>query len=84
VGDVRERLEGVSGCAVVERDPRALGAAVAALLRSPRRSDGRVHAAELDVRAIAARLADFYRAALATSSRSYGRSILRQKLLVRK
>jgi glycosyltransferase involved in cell wall biosynthesis len=75
VGDVRERLEGVRGCAVVARDPRALGAALAALLRSPRRSDGRVHAAELDVRAIAARLADFYRMALAKSSRSYGRPV---------
>jgi glycosyltransferase involved in cell wall biosynthesis len=68
VGDVRERLEGVSGCAVVERDPVALGAAMAPLLRAPRRSDGRAHAAELDVRAIAARLADFYRTALTKSS----------------
>lgn len=60
VGDVRERLEGVSACAVVERDPVMLGAAIAALLRAPRRSNGRLHAAELDVEAIAARLLDFY------------------------
>jgi glycosyltransferase involved in cell wall biosynthesis len=64
VGDVRERLEGVGACAVVERDAAALGAAMAALLRAPRRSDGRMHAAELDVQVIAAQLADFYRMAL--------------------
>jgi glycosyltransferase involved in cell wall biosynthesis len=61
VGDVRERLAGVSGCAVVARCPLALGAALAGVLRAPRRSDGREHAAELGVDAITARLAGFYR-----------------------
>lgn len=69
VGDVRERLEGVRGCAVVERDPLRLGAALAAVLREPLRSDGRVHAAELDVGAIAARLAGFYRSVLGAGER---------------
>jgi glycosyltransferase involved in cell wall biosynthesis len=73
VGDVRERLEGVKGCAVLERDPTILGTAVAALLRAPSRSDGRRHAAELDVRVIAARLAEFYAKALDThSNRPWG------------
>jgi glycosyltransferase involved in cell wall biosynthesis len=60
VGDVRERLAGVSNCAVVARCPLALGAALADVLRSPRRSDGRTHAAALGVDAITARLAGFY------------------------
>jgi teichuronic acid biosynthesis glycosyltransferase TuaC len=61
VGDVRERLAGVRHCAVLpRRDPAALGLALAALLREPRRSDGRVHAAALSIEAIAGRLTDFY------------------------
>jgi teichuronic acid biosynthesis glycosyltransferase TuaC len=61
VGDVRERLANVSECAVLAgRDPVALGRALAAVLRDPRRSDGRTHAAALSVEAIAARLTDFY------------------------
>jgi glycosyltransferase involved in cell wall biosynthesis len=61
VGDVRERLAGVRHCSVVDgRDPQALGAALAEVLREPRRSDGRLHAAPLAVEAIAARLTDFY------------------------
>jgi glycosyltransferase involved in cell wall biosynthesis len=61
VGDVRERLAGVAQCAVVRgRDPATLGEAIAAVLREPRRSDGRVHAAAVSVDAIAAQLADFY------------------------
>ena len=60
VGDVRERLAGVAECAVVERDAAALGAALAAVLREPRRSDGRAHAAALGVDAIAARLVELY------------------------
>jgi len=62
VGDVRERLAGVQGCKVLaSRDPAALGAALGEILRFPRRSNGREHAAALGVEAIAARLADFYR-----------------------
>jgi glycosyltransferase involved in cell wall biosynthesis len=64
VGDVRERLEGVLHCAVVSRDPVALGAALANVLREPRRSDGRVHAGGLAVEAIAAHLAELYRRVL--------------------
>jgi teichuronic acid biosynthesis glycosyltransferase TuaC len=64
VGDVRERLAGVSNCAVVSRCPLALGVALADVLRSPQRSDGRAHAAALGLDAIAARLTDFYRAML--------------------
>ena len=64
VGDVRERLLGVRHCAVVRRDPGALGLALATLLRHPRRSDGRAHAEALSVDAIAARLIELYGAVL--------------------
>ena len=60
VGDVRERLAGVKYCAIVPRNPAALGLALATLLRDPARSDGRQHAAALSLEAIAARLQDFY------------------------
>lgn len=60
VGDVRERLEGVSGCAVVARCPVSLGLALAEVLREPRRSDGRAHASALGLDAITARLTGFY------------------------
>jgi glycosyltransferase involved in cell wall biosynthesis len=61
VGDVRERLAGVAHCAVLPgRDAAALGEALAAVLREPRRSDGRTYAAALSVETIAARLTEFY------------------------
>jgi teichuronic acid biosynthesis glycosyltransferase TuaC len=69
VGDVRERLEGVAECVVVERAPAALGAALARALRRQKRSDGREHAAALGLGAIAAQLAEFYRAVLAGRAR---------------
>ena len=74
VGDVRERLAGVSHCAVVSRDPGALGAALAELLRAPRRSDGRAHAEALSVEAIAARLAQIYTAVLRATAASGARN----------
>jgi teichuronic acid biosynthesis glycosyltransferase TuaC len=65
VGDVRERLEGVSASKVLaDRDPVALGAALAEVIALQQRSDGRVHASSLGIEAIAARLAEFYRQVL--------------------
>ena len=62
VGDVRERLEGLAACEVVaSRDPAAIGGALARVLRSAQRSDGRAHATALGLEAIALRLAAFYR-----------------------
>lgn len=65
VGDVRERLEGVSACRVVDsRSPQELGSALAEVLAAGRRSDGGAHARFLGVDAIAARLVGFYQQAL--------------------
>ena len=61
VGDVRERVAGVTPGAVVGRDPEALGAALAAILRDPVRSDGRAAVAALHTRVIAAGIVDVYR-----------------------
>ena len=63
VGDAAERLEGVSHSRVVERDPRALGRAVAEVLDPPRRSDGRRRAEEFSSERMAARLLQLYREA---------------------
>ncbi|TAK84953.1 MAG: glycosyltransferase [Betaproteobacteria bacterium] len=75
VGDVRERLTGVSHCAVVSRDPAALGAALAQVLRARRRSDGRAHAEALSLEAIAARLAQIYRSVARDAAASGARNV---------
>ena len=65
VGDVRERLEGVSACMVIRsRSPSDLGNALAAVLKEGKRSDGRLHAQSLGIDAIGARVAEFYRQVL--------------------
>lgn len=61
VGDVRERLEGITACRVMHgRSSCELGDALAAVLKEGKRSDGRLHAQSLGIDAIAARLAEFY------------------------
>ena len=64
VGDVRERLEGVTPSAVTSRDAASLGSALAGILKKRDRSNGGIHAANLGVDAIAARLSEFYGALL--------------------
>lgn len=64
VGDVRERLEGVMPSAVTARDPAALGAALADILRLGRRSNGRTRAEELRQDALAQKIAAAYRRVL--------------------
>jgi teichuronic acid biosynthesis glycosyltransferase TuaC len=65
VGDVRERLEGITACRVVHsRSPADLGNALAAVLEQGKRSDGRLQAQSLGIDAIGARVAQFYRQVL--------------------
>ena len=61
VGDVRERVAGVAPGAVVERDPERLGAALAAVLREPVRSNGRAAVEAIGTRRIAERIVAAYR-----------------------
>jgi glycosyltransferase involved in cell wall biosynthesis len=60
VGDIAERLEGVASSCVVERDPYAIGRALAEVLSPPRRSDGRRKAQEFSATRIARELGRMY------------------------
>src|SRR5579863_4993368 len=60
VGDVQERLRGVSQARIVARDPEALGAALAELLVHPERSDGRGKVQEFCAQSMAAHLRRIY------------------------
>jgi teichuronic acid biosynthesis glycosyltransferase TuaC len=61
VGDVPERLAGVSRTAIVARDAEALGEAIVQMVARPGRSDGRSKIAEFASSEIAARLDAMYR-----------------------
>jgi teichuronic acid biosynthesis glycosyltransferase TuaC len=60
VGDVAERVHGVSNTYIAARDAEALGAAVAHLIEPPRRSDGRRRIGEFSSDWIAGRLCAIY------------------------
>ena len=60
VGDTVERLRGVSCSAIVPRDPRAIAAELARVLRVPTRSNGRRKVAEVSARRIAGELRRIY------------------------
>jgi len=64
VGDVAERLQGVTCSYVVERDPQALGRALAEALNPPQRSDGRSKKEEFSSLRIARELGRLYREVL--------------------
>ncbi len=60
-GDAVERLRGVRHTRIVSRDAEALGAALAEIAGTPRRTDGHLKAAEFSATEIAARLIEIYR-----------------------
>lgn len=72
VGDVVERLRGVEPSVVTERDPVALGGAVAELVTRRERSNGRVIAEPLSSELLAERVVDLYRQVLAARCRARG------------
>jgi glycosyltransferase involved in cell wall biosynthesis len=69
VGDVRERLNGVSESYVVGRDVRELGSALARILRGRHRSNGRDAVQGLAVARFNDQLAAIYRSALKRHSK---------------
>ena len=69
VGDVAERLAGVACSCVADRDPLALGRALAEVLNPPRRSDGRKRVEEFSSTRIARELGRLYREVLGERSR---------------
>jgi glycosyltransferase involved in cell wall biosynthesis len=68
VGDVRERIEGLPGCAVVARDPSALAGALAAALATERSCAGRERIAELALPRVAQQIAGIYADVVSSSS----------------
>jgi glycosyltransferase involved in cell wall biosynthesis len=60
VGDIAERLEGVTCSCVAQRDPQALGRALAEVLNPPQRSDGRRKTEEFSSTRIVRELARLY------------------------
>jgi glycosyltransferase involved in cell wall biosynthesis len=60
VGDVAERLRGISQTAIAPRDPRALASALLEILRRGNRSNGRLRIGEIDSLHIAGELAHLY------------------------
>jgi len=68
-GDIAERLTGVTGSYLAERNPCALGRALAGVLDPPRRSDGRGKAEEFCSKRIARELGSLYHEVLKESRR---------------
>lgn len=60
VGDVSERVKGVTNCFVVEQEPKALADAVTTVIRSDARSNGRTRLDEFSADHIAAKLKSIY------------------------
>jgi teichuronic acid biosynthesis glycosyltransferase TuaC len=60
VGDVPERLAGVTPGAVVDRTPEAIANALLPILRAPRRSNGPEIIRQLSLEAVAARIIQVY------------------------
>jgi glycosyltransferase involved in cell wall biosynthesis len=60
VGDVPERLEGVSNTRIVARDPEAIGRALVDLVTPPRRTNGRTRIEDFSAVEIAAQLRALY------------------------
>lgn len=63
VGDVPERLAGVTHSCIVERDPTKIGAALAEVLKTRQRSNGRTVVEICSHQRIAAKIAEIYEAA---------------------
>ncbi len=64
VGDVRERLAGVYPSEIVPREPKAFGEAVAKILLTRQRSNGRDHIQELSLERVAVRVKACYQEAM--------------------
>jgi glycosyltransferase involved in cell wall biosynthesis len=69
VGDVMERVAGVSHTRIVARDPESMGRALVELVSPPRRTNGRTRIGDFAAGAIAARLSELYREAAQSGRR---------------
>src|SRR5262249_9314491 len=64
VGDVRERLRGIWPSQIVDRNPEEIGKAIAEVLKSGQRSNGRSTVRDISCAAVAERTIAVYRQAL--------------------
>jgi glycosyltransferase involved in cell wall biosynthesis len=64
VGDVRERIEGVPGCAVVPDEPEAIARALRAAFDAERTGAGPARVADLSLERVAERVVEAYASAL--------------------
>lgn len=60
VGDIVERLRGVTNTRIVPRDPDAIGAALVEIVARPLRTNGPARSEEIGLRGISARLRNLY------------------------
>jgi teichuronic acid biosynthesis glycosyltransferase TuaC len=72
VGDVAERIQGISGCYICPSDPRDLAARLVAVKNGPRKVQSRIKMDDLSLQKVAERLIDFYRWVLAERTQSSG------------
>jgi glycosyltransferase involved in cell wall biosynthesis len=70
VGDVREIIGGISGCAITERTPEAFGKAIHNIVEYSNSINGRHVISHLKLEKIAARLIDFYKQVIAKTKDS--------------
>jgi glycosyltransferase involved in cell wall biosynthesis len=70
VGDVRERLEGLQGCAIVQDSPEEICKALKRILQNPRRIDSRGCVSSLDERVLTNRLISIYQQVLIAAKRT--------------
>lgn len=82
-GDIRERLTGVKGTRIAERDPRTLAEALYELLDAPRASDGRKRMNEFCSTRIARELLRIYASIATASQKAHGWSTSRPLRLSR-
>jgi teichuronic acid biosynthesis glycosyltransferase TuaC len=75
VGDVPEIIGDTPGCALAERDPADIARKLVAILRAPRRTDGRARIEGLGHDSIARRVLEVYRQALRPRRPARGRAI---------
>jgi glycosyltransferase involved in cell wall biosynthesis len=73
VGDVPERLDGVSPSCIVSRDPKELGEAIVNILRTRQRSNGRERVIHLSLEQVASQVLTVYQSVLRKPARVMAR-----------
>jgi glycosyltransferase involved in cell wall biosynthesis len=71
VGDVSERIHGISGCHICSPDPRDLAARLVAVTNGPQRIRSRITLDGLSLNKVAERLIDFYHCVIVEWAKSH-------------